>query len=280
MQTGRAYLNRKELNRQLIDKLKMADKKKLEAFGRLLDIMDELREKCPWDREQTMESLRNNTIEETYELADAILESDLNEIRKELGDLALHLVFYAKIGEEKGAFDITSVLNGICEKLIFRHPHVFGDTDVNESPDIVKQNWEELKIKEGNKSVLGGVPDSLPALIKANRIQEKVRAVGFDWDRPEQIWDKVEEEMHELQDEIGLMDKDKIEAEFGDLLFSVVNAARLYNVDPETALERTNKKFKKRFEFLEKQTLHKGRSLKEMNLAEMNMIWEEAKNFD
>ena len=258
----------------------MADKAKLEAFGRLLDIMDELRVKCPWDREQTMESLRNNTIEETYELADAILENDLDEIRKELGDLALHLVFYAKIGEEKEAFDITSVLNGICEKLIFRHPHVFGDTDVKENPEIVKQNWEELKIKEGNKSVLGGVPNSLPSLIKANRIQEKVRAVGFDWDQPEQIWDKVEEELNELKEEIEVMDTDKIEAEFGDLLFSVVNAARLYNVDPETALERTNKKFKKRFEYLEKQTLHKGRSLKDMNLDEMNVIWEEAKNFD
>ncbi|HYX09555.1 MAG TPA: nucleoside triphosphate pyrophosphohydrolase [Bacteroidales bacterium] len=258
----------------------MADKTKLEAFGRLLDIMDELRVKCPWDREQTMESLRNNTIEETYELADAILENDMEEIRKELGDLALHLVFYSKIGEEKGTFDITSVLNGICEKLIFRHPHVFGDTDVKENTDIVRQNWEELKIKEGNKSVLGGVPNSLPSLIKANRIQEKVRAVGFDWDQPEQIWDKVEEELNELKEEIEVMDKDKIEAEFGDLLFSVVNAARLYDVDSETALERTNKKFKKRFEYLEKQTLHKGRSLKDMNLDEMNVIWEEAKHYD
>jgi XTP/dITP diphosphohydrolase len=253
---------------------------KLKAFERLLNIMDELREKCPWDREQTFETIRNLTIEETYELADAILENDKKEIKKELGDLLLHIVFYSKIGSETNDFDIKDVANAICDKLIFRHPHVFGDTDVKNDPEIVKANWEELKKREGNKSVLSGVPNSLPALIKANRVQEKVRAVGFDWDEREQIWDKVEEELGELKTEIADMNKEKMEQEFGDLMFSLVNAARLYDIDPETALERTNKKFIKRFHYLEKETLNKGRSLKEMNLDEMNEIWEKAKRND
>jgi XTP/dITP diphosphohydrolase len=242
--------------------------------------MDELREKCPWDRKQTMESIRNLTIEETYELTDAIIENDMTEVRKELGDIMLHIVFYAKIASEKNEFDITDVLNGICDKLVFRHPHVFGDVDVKNDSEQVKQNWEELKMREGNKSVLSGVPASLPALIKANRVQEKVRAVGFDWDKKEQIWDKVGEELNELQAEIDKIDKDKIEAEFGDLLFSVVNAARLYDVDPETALERTNKKFIKRFNYLENATIKKGKQLSSMNLDEMNLIWEKAKEHD
>ncbi len=253
---------------------------KLEAFENLLNIMDELREKCPWDREQTFESIRNLTIEETFELADAILQKDRTEIKKELGDILLHIVFYSKIASETDDFDIKDVIDAICEKLIFRHPHVFGDVDVNNDAEVVKENWEELKQKEGNKSVLSGVPKSLPALIKANRVQEKVRAVGFDWDKPEQIWDKVNEELHELKEEIEVNNKERIEAEFGDLLFSVVNAARLYGVDPETALERTNRKFIKRFNFLEERTLKKGMPLKEMNLDEMNEIWEKAKKYD
>jgi XTP/dITP diphosphohydrolase len=253
--------------------------KKLEAFGRLLDIMDELREKCPWDKEQSFESLRNLTIEETYELADAILEKDMNGIRKEMGDILLHIVFYAKIGSETGNFDIADVCDSLSEKLIFRHPHVFGDAKVKDSTNVL-ENWEDLKIKEGNKTVLGGVPPSLPAMIKANRIQDKVRAVGFDWDEKEQIWDKVNEELNELKYEIEEGVQEKIEDEFGDLFFSIINAARLYQVDPETALERTNKKFIKRFNYLEQETLHKGKSLREMNLDEMNIIWEQAKAFD
>jgi MazG family protein len=253
---------------------------KLEALGKLLDIMDELRSKCPWDSEQTFESIRNNTIEETYELADAILKNDMPHIKKELGDLLLHIVFYSKMGSETGAFDIKDVADAISEKLIFRHPHVFGDTDVKNNPELVKKNWEELKIKEGNHSVLGGVPDSLPALIKANRIQEKARAVGFDWDVREQVWEKVEEELHELREEIDQMDRDKIAHEFGDLFFSLVNAARLYGVDPETALERTNRKFISRFNFLESKTLKQGRKLKDMTLDEMNDIWDEAKKLE
>ena len=253
-------------------------KDQLQAIGRLLDIMDELRVKCPWDREQTFESIRNNTIEETYELADAILKKDMTHIKKELGDLLLHIVFYSKMGSETGSFDIKDVAEAISEKLIFRHPHVFGDTDVKNDPEVVKKNWEELKIKEGNHSVLGGVPDSLPALIKANRIQEKARAVGFDWDERSQVWDKVEEELAELKVEIDKMDKEKTLAEFGDLFFSLVNAARLYGVDPETALELTNRKFIRRFNFLEVNTIKKGRKLKDMTLEEMNAIWEESKN--
>lgn len=253
--------------------------KKMEAFGHLLDIMDELREKCPWDREQNFESLRNLTIEETYELADSILENDLDGIRKELGDLLLHIVFYAKIGSETGHFDIADVCNSIVEKLIFRHPHVFGETKVTGSKNV-KENWEDLKIREGNKTVLGGVPKSLSSMIKANRIQDKVRAVGFDWDKREQIWDKVHEELDELREAIEKKSQPGIEDEFGDVFFSIINAARLYKVDPETALERTNKKFIKRFNYLEQQTLHKGKSLRDMNLEEMNIIWEQAKAFD
>ncbi len=253
---------------------------KLQSFQRLLTIMDELREKCPWDREQTFESLRNLTIEETFELADAITEKDYEEIKKELGDLLLHIVFYAKIGSEQNLFDISGVIEALCEKLIFRHPHVYGDVDVKGSTENVKKNWEELKQREGNRTVLSGVPAGLPALIKANRVQEKVRAVGFDWDRREQIWDKVEEELNELQEEVERNDQEHIEKEFGDLLFSMVNAARLYGVDPESALERTNRKFINRFNYLEEQTIRKGRSLKDMSLDEMNVIWEEAKKFD
>jgi XTP/dITP diphosphohydrolase len=250
---------------------------KLEAFGRLLQIMDDLREQCPWDRKQTFETLRNLTIEETYELADAILENNKDDIRKELGDLMLHLVFYAKIGSETNDFDIKSILDTISEKLIFRHPHIFGDTDVQNSPEMVKKNWEELKIKEGNHSVLGGVPKSLPAMIKANRIQDKVSAMGFDWEEPAQVWDKVQEELNEFRREVVQMDKSRMVEEFGDLLFSVINAARLYHIDPETALEKTNRKFIKRFEYLEEKTLKKGMQLKNMTLDEMNKIWEEAK---
>ena len=253
---------------------------KLKAFERLLLIMDELREKCPWDRKQTFESLRSNTIEETYELADAIIEKDTKEIVKELGDLLLHIVFYAKIGSETGDFDIKSVIDSISEKLIFRHPHVFGDEDVKNNPEIVKKNWEELKMKEGNKSVLSGVPKSLPALIKANRIQEKARGIGFDWEEKSQVWDKVAEELKELTTEIDAMDQKKMEEEFGDLMFSVINAARLYDIDPETALEKTNRKFIKRFGYLEDKVRLEGKKIKDMSLDELDRIWEEAKAFD
>jgi XTP/dITP diphosphohydrolase len=249
------------------------------AFQRLLDIMDELREKCPWDKIQTFETIRNLTIEEVYELADAIIDRDMQEVKKELGDIMLHIVFYSKIASETNIFTITDVLNSICEKLIYRHPHVFGDVSVKNDTDV-KHNWEQLKLKEGNRSVLGGVPDSLPALIKANRVQEKVRAVGFDWDDPSQVWEKVKEEINEVQHEINDANQEKLETEFGDLLFSIVNAARLHGVDPETALERTNRKFIKRFKFLESKVKAGGKSLKEMNLAEMDVIWEEAKKHD
>lgn len=242
--------------------------------------MDELRTKCPWDKEQTFESLRNLTIEETFELADSVMKNDLTEMKKELGDLLLHIVFYAKIASEKNAFDIGDVIDSLCEKLIFRHPHIFGDVDVKGSSENVKKNWEELKQREGNRSILSGVPNALPALIKANRIQEKVHAVGFDWDVREQIWDKVDEELRELQEQVSAENQEEIEKEFGDLLFSVVNAARLYNIDPESALEKTNRKFINRFNYLESKTIKKGRSLKDMNLNEMNTIWEEAKKFD
>ena len=247
-----------------------------ESFSRLLNIMDELRAKCPWDKKQTIESLRHLTIEETYELADAILENNMADIRKELGDILLHIVFYAKIASETDAFTIKDVIDGICEKLVFRHPHVFGDVSVNNAEDV-KTNWENLKIKEGNKSILGGVPNSLPALVKAHRIQDKARAVGFDWDEREQVWDKIGEELDELKTEIRQMDAEKMEAEFGDLLFSMVNAARLYGIDPETALERTNKKFIKRFNYLEQHTIKAGRPLTSTTLDEMNVVWEEAK---
>ncbi|MDR0419901.1 MAG: nucleoside triphosphate pyrophosphohydrolase [Prevotellaceae bacterium] len=260
----------------------MVNDKRLAAFAKLLDIMDELREKCPWDRKQTFESLRSNTVEETYELVDAIIKNDLNEIRKELGDLLLHIVFYAKIGSETGKFDITDVINGICEKLVYRHPHVFGNTDVNDDPNEVIKNWEQLKLKEkdGNKTVLSGVPAALPALIKANRIQEKASAAGFDWDNRSQVWEKVVEECNEICEEIESKNYKRLEQEFGDLIFAIVNAARLYEIDPETALERTNRKFMHRFEYLEQKTIKQGRMLKTMTLDEMNEIWEEAKKFD
>jgi len=256
-------------------------KKELEAFNRLLSIMDNLRDKCPWDKKQTFESLRKLTIEETYELADAIINGNTEEIKKELGDLILHIVFYAKIGSETNDFDITDVINTICNKLIYRHPHIYGDVKVNSAEDVA-DNWEKLKLKEGkNRRVLEGVPKFLPALIKANRIQEKVKGVGFDWDIREQVWDKVDEELKELIIEINKEDnKEKVEAEFGDLLFSIINAARLYEIDPENALERTNKKFIKRFKYLEDQTILKGKSLHDMSLDEMEEIWQNAKKYD
>ncbi|HNS29528.1 MAG TPA: nucleoside triphosphate pyrophosphohydrolase [Tenuifilaceae bacterium] len=251
------------------------------AFEELVKIMDELREKCPWDREQTFESIRNLTIEETYELTDAILEKDFQNVKKELGDLLLHIVFYSKIASESNLFNITDVIDQLSKKLIYRHPHIFGTEQVATASEVL-ENWEQIKMSEkgGNKTVLSGVPKSLSALIKANRIQEKVRAVGFDWEVRTQVWDKVEEELAELKGEIETGDSDRIEAEFGDLLFSMVNAARLYNIDPETALERTNKKFIKRFGYLEEKTIKQGRSLKSMTLDEMNEIWEEAKGSD
>ncbi len=249
-----------------------------QSFQCLLDIMNELREKCPWDKKQTLESIRPLTIEETYELSEAILSNDLPNIRKELGDLLLHIVFYAKIASEKNAFSIKEVIDGLCDKLVYRHPHVFGDTEADTAGQVVK-NWEQLKMKEkdGNKTVLSGVPSSLPALIKAQRVQEKARAVGFDWEQREQVWDKVQEELGELRTEVEKMDAHEMENEFGDLLFSMVNAARLYGIDPETALERTNKKFIKRFGYLEQHTIKKGRPLTQMTLDEMNEVWEEAK---
>lgn len=251
---------------------------KLEAFGRLLDILDELRVKCPWDRKQTNESLRTNTIEETYELCEALMRDDEVNIKKELGDLLLHIVFYAKIGDEKGEFDIKDVCDSLCDKLIFRHPHVFGTAEAD-TAGKVEQNWEQLKLKEkgGNKTVLGGVPASLPSIVKAHRIQDKARNIGFDWEEREQVWDKVNEEFNELKAEINKMDADKMEAEFGDLFFSLINAARLYKINPDNALERTNLKFIRRFNYLEEKTKEQGRSLKEMTLAEMDGIWNEAK---
>ena len=251
---------------------------KMEAFGRLLDILDELRVKCPWDRKQTNESLRPNTIEETYELCDALMRDDKNEICKELGDVLLHVIFYAKIGSEKGDYDIKDVCDKLCDKLIYRHPHVFGE-EKSETVGQVLDNWEQLKLKEkdGNKSVLSGVPAALPSLIKAYRMQDKARHVGFDWEKKEQVWDKVKEEFSELQVEIANLDKDKAEAEFGDLLFSVINAARLYGINPDNALERTNQKFLRRFNYLEEHPLKKGIQLKEMSLEEMDVIWDEAK---
>lgn len=256
-------------------------KEELEAFDRLLTIMDELREKCPWDKKQTIESLRTLTIEETYELADAIVENDMKDLKKELGDILLHIVFYAKIAKEKNEFTITDVINSINEKLVHRHPHVFGDVKVKDHLEV-EENWEDIKLteKDSKKSVLSGVPVSLPALVKANRIQQKVRGVGFDWEDKSQIWDKVREELSELQHEVERSNQQKIEAEFGDFLFSIINAARLYDIDPEIALERTNKKFIKRFNYLEQETINKGQSLKSMTLDEMNYYWEKAKKFD
>jgi XTP/dITP diphosphohydrolase len=248
----------------------------LEAVNRLLDIMDELREKCPWDKKQTLQTLRHLTIEETYELGDAILDNNLEEVKKELGDLLLHIVFYAKIGSEAASFDMADVANEICDKLIHRHPHIYADVEVANEEEV-KQNWEKLKLKEGKKSVLEGVPKSLPALVKAVRIQDKVKGVGFDWEESHQVWDKVLEELNELQVEIEAGDQDKIEAEFGDVLFSMINYARFLNVNPEDALERTNKKFIKRFMYLESKAGELGKPLSDMTLAEMDVFWEEAK---
>jgi len=250
----------------------------LQAFGRLLDIMDELRLKCPWDKKQTFESLRHLTIEETYELGDAILNNDFQEIKKELGDVLLHIVFYAKIGSETNDFDIADVANSISEKLIHRHPHIYSDVKVKDEEEV-KQNWEKLKLKEGKESVLEGVPVSLPSMVKANRIQDKVSGVGFDWEKPEQVWEKVQEELSELNDEIVKGNQDKIESEFGDVLFSMINYARFINVNPENALERTNKKFINRFQYLEKASKKLGKSLEEMSLAEMDIFWNESKKF-
>ncbi len=282
-------------------------KETLTAFNRLLDVMDELREKCPWDSKQTNESLRANTIEETYELCDAILHDQPDEIKKELGDLLLHVILYAKIGEEKGDFDIKSICDSLCEKLIFRHPHVFGEKRLTPDPSPkergeasppaplrkrgekeidesikVEQSWEQLKMKEkgGNKTVLDGVPAALPSLIKAYRIQDKARNVGFDWEVKEQVWDKVQEELNELRNEIGKMDANRMEDEFGDFFFSLINAARLYKINPDNALERTNQKFIRRFGYLEEHTIRQGRSLKDMTLAEMDAVWDEAKKLE
>lgn len=255
---------------------------KLAAFDRLLTIMDELREQCPWDKKQTTESLRHLTIEETFELSDAILEGDPEEIKKEVGDILLHIVFYARIGSEEGNFDIKTIIDALCEKLIRRHPHIYGDTEA-EDQEAVKRNWEKIKLTEnGNKSVLGGVPKSLPALIKAMRIQEKARGVGFDWEEKSQVWEKVEEEMQEFKEEFNVadekeIDQEKASGEFGDLLFSLINYARFIDINPEEALERTNKKFIKRFQHLESAAKESGKSLSEMTLAEMDVYWNEAK---
>jgi XTP/dITP diphosphohydrolase len=256
----------------------MSDKKnQLKAFERLLVIMDELREQCPWDKKQTMQSLRHLTIEEVYELGDAILDNDLIEVKKELGDVLLHIVFYSKIGSETNDFDIADVCNAICDKLIERHPHIYGDVKVKNEEDV-KRNWEQLKLKEGKKSVLEGVPRSLPALVKANRIQDKVAGVGFDWEQPEQVFQKVEEELAELRAEVKKGDVEAIENEFGDVLFSMINYARFLKVNPENALEKTNKKFIKRFQYLESKAKELNKSLKDMSLQEMDVFWEEAKH--
>ena len=254
------------------------NEEKMAAFSRFLEVLDTLREKCPWDAKQTNESLRPNTVEEVYELVDALIADDQANIRKELGDVLLHVAFYAKIADEKGEFDIADVCNSLTDKLIFRHPHIYGDVKADNAEDVL-QNWEQIKLKEkgGNKTVLGGVPSALPALIKANRIQEKVAHVGFDWEEPRQVWDKLKEETAEVEAEIEKGNQEGLEEEFGDLLFSVVNAARLYGVNPENALERTNRKFIKRFNYLEKRANELGRTLKNMSLAEMDEIWNEAK---
>lgn len=253
---------------------------KLEQFERLLRIMDELREQCPWDRKQTFESLRHLTIEETFELADAISDGNLQEVKKEVGDLLLHLVFYARIGQEQGAFDIADVMDALCEKLIHRHPHIYGDVKVADEEEV-KQNWEKLKLKEGSKSVLSGVPRSLPAMTKATRIQDKARGVGFDWERPEQVWEKVQEELSELHREVETgADRQRVENELGDVFFSLINYARFLDIDPELALERTNKKFIQRFQYLEKGAEQDGRKLQDMTLAEMDAYWNRAKQND
>lgn len=251
------------------------------AFLRLLDILDKLRAECPWDKKQTMETLRHLTIEETYELSDAILDGDLQEVKKELGDVMMHLVFYAKIASEKNDFTIVDVLNSVCDKLINRHPHIYGDVEVQDENDV-KRNWEQIKLKEGNKSVLGGVPASLPALVKAGRIQEKARGIGFDWDNKAQVWEKVEEELEEFKKEYNVVDNeaidvDKAESEFGDLIFSLVNYARFIGINPENALEKTNKKFIKRFQYIESKAQESGKALQDMTLAEMDVYWNEAK---
>ncbi len=251
-------------------------KSQLKSFDRLLTIMDELRAQCPWDRKQTMQSLRHLTIEETYELGDAILENDLEEVKRELGDLLLHIVFYAKIGSETGHFDMADVCTDICDKLINRHPHIYGDVTVADEEEV-KRNWENIKLQEGKKSVLEGVPEGLPALVKANRIQEKVAGVGFDWEEPEQVFQKVQEELAELQEELKSGRGEAVEAEFGDVLFSMVNYARFLDINPENALERTNKKFIRRFQFLEEKARESGKTLREMTLAEMDVYWEQAK---
>lgn len=251
---------------------------KMEAFGRLLDIMDELRVKCPWDAKQTNESLRTNTIEEVYELCEAIIKNDSNEIKKELGDVLLHVVFYSKLGEEKNAYDIADVCNTLCDKLIFRHPHVFGEDKANSAGEVEK-SWEQIKLKEkgGNKTILEGVPASLPSIAKAHRIQDKARNAGFDWAQKEEVWNKVNEEIMELKTEISDMNDDKMEAEFGDLFFSLINAARLYKVNPDNALERTNQKFIHRFNYIEQEAKKQGRNLKDMTLSEMDALWDRAK---
>lgn len=259
---------------------------KIQAFVRLLDIMDELREKCPWDKKQTFQSLRSNTIEETYELCDALLRNDYNEVCKELGDVLLHVVFYSKIGSETNSFDIADVCNQICDKLIFRHPHVWPPEDSEkenaETAEQVLAQWEQLKTREknGNKRVLSGVPDSLPSIIKAYRIQDKARGVGFDWEKRDQVWEKVKEEIAEFEKETDSMDKDMATREFGDVMFSLINAARLFHIDPDNALELTNQKFIRRFNYLEDHTIKQGRKLTDMTLSEMDKIWEEAKSYD
>jgi len=248
----------------------------LKAFDRLLTIMDELRSQCPWDKKQTLQTLRHLTIEETYELGDAILDNDLQEVKKELGDLLLHIVFYAKIGSETNDFDMADVANSICDKLIDRHPHIYGDVEVANEEEV-KQNWEKLKLKEGKSSVLEGVPKSLPALVKASRIQDKVAGVGFDWEAPNQVWEKVEEELEEFKFEVAKGNQERIESEFGDVLFSMINYARFLKINPENALERTNKKFTKRFQYLEQKAKEINKPLSEMTLSEMDVYWEEAK---
>jgi MazG family protein len=276
------WLIRQQLQTGYFKNITMNDKtKSIEEFSRLLNIIDELREKCPWDMKQTNESLRKLTIEETYELSEAVFSGNDEGIKNELGDLMLHIVFYSKIGSEKDSFSMADVLEGINNKLIYRHPHVFGDVKVKGASEV-EENWEQLKIKEKNgyKPVLSGVPASLPAIVKANRIQEKVRGVGFDWEKREQIWDKVSEEISELKEEIDNHDTESIESELGDVLFSIINASRLYGIDPEAALEKTNRKFIKRFNYLENETLKKGISLHNMSLDEMNVIWEQAKKED
>ncbi len=272
-------MTRKKIDRNTT--MEHTREQKMEAFGRLLDIMDELRVKCPWDAKQTNESLRTNTIEEVYELCEAIIQNSDEAIKKELGDVLLHVVFYAKIGEEKAAFDIADVCNALCDKLIFRHPHVFGD-DAAKTAGEVEKSWEQIKLKEkgGNKTVLEGVPSSLPSIAKAHRIQDKARNAGFDWEKKEDVWDKVSEEFTELKSEIESMNDDKMEAEFGDLFFSLINAARLYKVNPDNALERTNQKFIRRFNYIEQESKKQGRNLKDMTLSEMDVLWEQAKKME